>query len=189
MRKEIFPLLLIIVIIALVCSMWFFQTQIADAEKQSVDLQNQLSDYENSTNTLQTRVSNLESQLDDLQNLIYNATIANVSSTPWTPIVGVAMDKLIYITVKNIGDRDIGGFTVEFKTLSDGNATDCCEISLIEPEQIGVLHVQESMVLTAQALSDVGVSFAGKSLVITLMLDKTVLDERTLPLSAGFPET
>jgi len=189
MRKEIVLFLPLIVMIALVYSIWSFQVQITEAQKQTLGLQNQLAYYENSINTLQTRVSNLESQLHDLQNPIYNATIANVSSTPWTPIVGVAMDKLIYITVKNIGVRDIGGFTVEFKTLSDGNATDCCEISMIEPEQIGVLHVQESIVLTAQALSNVDASFAGKSLVITLMLDKTVLDERTLPLSAGFPET
>ena len=54
---------------------------------------------------------------------------------------------------------------------------------MIEPRQIGFLHVQESIVLTAHALSTVGVSFAGKSVVITLMLDETVLDDRTVPLS------
>jgi hypothetical protein len=183
MRKEIVPFLLLIVIVALVYSIWLFQNQTINAQKQTVDLQNQLAYYENLTDTLETRVSNLESQLRDLQNPIYNVTIATVSSTPWSPLVGVTMDKLIYITVKNIGVRDIGGFTIEFKTLSDGNVSDCCEISMIEPEQVGVLHVQESIVLTAQALSNVGVSFAGKSVVITLMLDKAVLDERTMPLS------
>lgn len=183
MRKEIVTFLILIVIVALVYSIWFFQTQITDAQKQTLSLQNQLAYFENSTDTLQTRVSNLEAQLRDLQNPIYNVTISTVSSTPWSPLVGVAMDKLIYITVTNIGVRDIGGFTIEFKTISDGNVTDYCEISMIEPQQIGVLHVQESMVLTAQAFSNVGVSFAGKSVVITLLLDKAVLDERTVPLS------
>ena len=191
MRKEIVPFLILIVIVALVYSalvysIWLFQNQTSDAQKQTVDLQNQLSYYENLTTTLRTRMSNLEAQLRDLQNPVYptyNVTIANVSSTPWSPMVGLAVDKLIFITVKNIGVRDIGGFTIEFKTISNDNVTDRCEISMIEPRQIGVLHVQESIVLTAHALSNVGVSFAGKSVVITLMLDETVLDERTMPLS------
>jgi type II secretory pathway pseudopilin PulG len=181
MRKEIAMFLMLIVIFALVYSIWLFQNQTSDAQKQTVDLQNQLAYYENSTDTLQTRVSNLETQLRDLQNPIYNVTIANVSSTPWVPMVGLAVDKGIYITVKNIGVTDVGGFTIEFKPPSDTS----CEISLIEPEQIGVLHVQESIVLTAHAISTVGVSFEGKSVVITLMLDETVLDERTVPL---FPD-
>ena len=102
MRKEIVPFLIIIIIGTLVYSVWFFQTQIIDAQKQTLSLQNQLASFENSSDTLQTRVSNLEAQLRDLQNPAYNVTIATVSSTPWSPMVGLAVDKLIFITVKNM---------------------------------------------------------------------------------------
>jgi len=182
MRKGIVTFLLLIVIFSLVYLVWLFQTQITDAQKQTLSLQNQLAEYENSTDTLQTRVSNLEAQLRELQNPIlstYNVTIVYVSSTPWTPVVGVTMGKRIYITIKNVGVSDIGGLTIDFKTHPDNS----CKISLVEPEQIGVLHVQESIVLTADAFGNVGVEFSGSSLVVSLMLDETVLDERTVPLS------
>ena len=181
MRKEIVTFLLLIVIFSLVYPVWLFQTQITDAQKQALSLQNQLAEYENSTRTLQTRVSNLEAQLRELQNPVYstyNVTIVYVSSTPWTPVVGVTMGKRIYITIKNVGVSDIGGLTIDFKTHPDNS-----KISLVEPEQIGVLHVQESIILTAEAFGNVGVEFSGSSLVVTLMLDETVLDEHTLPLS------
>jgi len=192
MRKEILPTLLVIVIVALAYSLWVFQTQIADAEKQSLDLQNQLSHYENLTDTLQTQVNNLEAQLSDLQTPIYNVTIENITSTPWGVVVGVAMSTEISIIVKNIGVRDVGGLTAEFKILTaDGNVWDSqdYEISMTAPEQFGVLHVQESKIIKASIQSNVGVPFAGKSFAVTLMLDKTVLDEHTLPLPAGILET
>jgi len=192
MRKEILPTLLAIAIIALAYSLWVFQTQITDAEKQSLDLQNQLSYYENSTDTLQTQVNNLEAQLSNLQTPIYNVTIENITSTPWRVVVGMAMSTEISITVKNIGVRDVGGLTAEFKILTaDGNVWDSqdYDISMTAPEQFGVLHVQESKVIKANILCNIGVSFAGKSFVATLTLDKTVLDERTLPLPAGILET
>lgn len=186
MRKEIFLFfLLLIVTVALVYSIWSFQRQLSDAQKQTFDLQNQLAYYENLTGTLQTQVSNLEAQLSDLQNPIYNVTITDVSSTSWGNLGGMALLKQFSIIVKNIGVRDVGGLTAEFKILADGNVTDNddFEISMTYPEQLGVLRVQESMVIKVDVLSSYYVSFAGKSLVVTLMLDKTVLDERTLSLS------
>ena len=181
MRKGIVTFLLLIVIFSLVYPVWLFQTQITDAQKQTLSLQNQLAEYENSTDTLQTRVSNLEAQLRDLQNQAsptYNVTITGVTSTPWVPLVCLSLEMGITIIIKNTGIRDVGGITVEFKPPSDNS----CKISLTEPEQIGVLHVQESIVLTAQAFTIVGTSFAGKSFVIKVMLDETVLDEHTVPL-------
>jgi cell division protein FtsL len=184
-RKEIFLFfLLLIVIVALAYSVWSFQRQLSDAQKQTFDLQNQLTYYENLTDTLQTQVSNLQAQLNDLKNPIYNVTIANISSTSWGNPVGMTRLKQFSITVKNIGVRDVGGLTAEFKILADGYVTDNddFEVTLVDPQQVGVLNVQESMVMKVDVLSSFYVSFAGKSLVVTLMLDKTVLDERTLPL-------
>jgi len=166
MRKEILPFfLLLIVIIALACSMWYFQKQIGDANKQSI---------------------NLEAQLSDLQNPTYNVTIANVSSASWGNPAGMALDKTFYITIKNNGDRDVGGLMIEFKILADGNVTNNDEFQVIifSPMQFGVLHVQESKVVSVGILTSYDVSRAGKSLAVTLMLDEFVLDECELSLAA-----
>lgn len=165
MRKEILPFLLLIVIIALACSIGYFQKQIDDANKQSI---------------------NLEAQLSDLQNPTYNVTIANVSSTSWGNPAGMALDKTFYLTIKNNGDRDVGGLITEFKILADGNVTnnDDFEVMLFSPMQFGVLHVQESKVVSVGILTSYDVSRAGKSLAVTLMLDEVVLDECELSLAA-----
>lgn len=189
MHKKLLPsLLLLIILIVLAYSICNFQTQMTDAQKQAVDLQNELTFYENSTNTLQQRVNNLEAQLHDLQNPMYNVTIENISSTGWYVPGGVAVEDSFFITVKNTGVRDVGGLTFEFKILDNGTVWDSqvYEVDMIAPQQLGVLHVQESAVITARIMSSVGVSFGGKTFVVTVMLDKTVLDERTLTLSGGY---
>ena len=190
MHKEIVPFLLIIIIIALVSSIWVIQTKINYAQKQSVDLQNQLTYYENSTNTLQTKVSNLKTQIHELQNPIYNVTIENITSEPWYVPVGVAMFKDFSITIKNVGVRDVEGLTFKFEVLSNGTVWDNqnYEVGMTSPQQFGVLHVQESKVVVAEIRSSLDVSFAGKSFVVMVMLDKTVLDVQTVTLSAGFPQ-
>ncbi len=190
MRKEIVPILLIIIITVLVSSIWVIQTKINDAQKQSVDLQNQLTYYENSTNMLQTKVSNLETQIHELQNPIYNVTIENITSEPWYVPVGVAMFKDFSITIKNVGVRDVEGLTFKFEVLSNGTVWDNqnYEVGMTSPQQFGVLHVQESKVIGAGIRSSLDVSFAEKSLVVTVMLDKTVLNIRAVPLSSGFPQ-
>jgi hypothetical protein len=190
MRKEIAQFLLLIVIVALAYSMWNFQVQTTEAQKQTTDLQNQLTDYENSTHTLQTQVNDLEAQLLGLQNPTFNVTIEDISSEPWFVPVGVAMFKEISVTIRNVGVRDVGGLTFEFKILANGTVWDSgsYEVGMAAPDQLGVLHVQESAVIKAEIRSSLGVSFAGKTFVVTVMLDKTVLDEGTLPLSAGFIE-
>ena len=184
-RKEIFLFsLLLIVMVALAYSIWIFQRQLGDAQKQTSDLQNQLAYYENLTDTLQTQVSNLETQLHDLQNPIYNVIITNVSSSLWGNPAGMALSKQFYLTIKNIGDKDVGGLTTEFKILSDGKVTDDdgFEVTLLS-SLLGVLHIQESKVITVDVLTGYSVSRSGKSLVVTLILDDTVLDKQMLSLS------
>jgi hypothetical protein len=163
--KEIFPFfLLVIIIIALVCSLWSFQRQIDDARVQASDL---------------------EAQLSNLQNPIYNVTITNVTSTDWFFPAGMAYAKGFGITIKNLGDRDVGGLTIEFKILTNGNITDNDSFSVLldSPAQLGVLHVQESKVIKVGVLTGFSVSRAGKSLVVTFMLDGAVMDECKLDLS------
>ncbi len=187
-RKAIVPVLLTVAIAALAFSTWFFQGQTTDAQKQVADLQNQLISYENSTSTLQTQVDSLETQLHDLQNQTHNVRIENVTSSQWGNLVGLAVDQSFFIAVKNIGVRDVGGLVFEFKILVNGTVWDSpdYEVGMISPEQFGVLHVQESRVVRAELVSHVGVSFAGKTLAITVTWDNTVLDEKMVPLSSGY---
>ncbi|MGE5638359.1 MAG: hypothetical protein ACM3WQ_06600 [Chloroflexota bacterium] len=191
MRKEIAPIFLLIIIFALAYFMWNFQVQTIEAQKQTTDLQNQLTYYENSSRTLQTQVNDLEAQLHDLQNPMYNVTIENISSDPWYVPVGVAMFKQISATIKNVGVRDVGGLTFEGKILANGTVWNNEYYQVVmgtSPNQIGVLHVGESIVVEAEIRSSLGVSFAGKTFAITVMFDGTVLSEGALSLSAGFPE-
>jgi len=117
-------------------------------------------------------------------------TIENITSEPWYVPVGVAMFKDFSVTVKNVGVRDVEGLTFKFEVLSNGTVWDNqnYEVDMTSPQQFGVLHVQESKVVVAEIRSSLDVSFAGKSFVVTIMLDKTVLDVQTVPLSAGFPQ-
>jgi hypothetical protein len=186
--KKIAVPFMLVVIIALGYSIWVFQAQIAVAQKQVVDLRNQLTYYENSTDEIQTSIRNLESQLQGLENPIYNVTIENISSGPWFVPVGVAMFKDFNVTIKNVGNRDVGGLTFEFNILSDGvvwNSTGY-DVSMTSPEQLGILHVQDSIIVRAEIHSSLAVSFAEKTFVVTVVLDDIVLDEGSLPLSAGF---
>jgi hypothetical protein len=177
MHKRTIPILLLIVIIALASSVWFFQARITEDRKQ--------------TWTLQAQVNNLEAQVNNLQHPVYNVTIENVTSGSWFVPVGMALFKEIYATVKNVGVNDVGGLTFEFKILSNGTVweSDYYEIGLGAPDQLGVLHVQESTVIRAEIRSSIGVGFevADKTFVVTVLLDNTVLDERTEPLSKGVP--
>ena len=84
--------------------------------------------------------------------------------------------------------KDVGGLTFKFNMLNNDTVWESQDysVSLISPMQLGVLHVQESTVVTAQILSHVGVSFEGKIFQVTVLYDETVLDERTVILDKGY---
>jgi hypothetical protein len=166
----------------------FFQTKLTDAQKQTTYLQNQLTDIKNSTITSQRQVDDLKTQLNSLQNPIYNVTIENITSTAWGVLGGLTVDKGFSITIKNTGVRDVGGLTFEFNILDNGTVwkSQDYEVGLTGPLQLGVLHVQESVVINARILSSVGVSFGGKTFEIIMLLDNTILDERSVVLESGY---
>lgn len=156
-RREIFPIFLLsIIIIALVSTIGYFQTQI----------------------------DNLEAQLNSLQNPIYNVSIANVSAGSWWNPVGMTLMKTFYITIKNNGDSDIGGLTFKSEILDNGTVSNSGEFSAeTNSPQLGILHANESWVINMDVFTSYSISRAGKSVVVTLMLDEAVLDECTLNLS------
>jgi hypothetical protein len=166
----------------------FFQTQLTDAQNQATDFQNQLTYIKNSTNTIQKQVDILKTHLNDLQNPVYNVTIESITSTAWGVLGGLEVDKEFSITIKNTGVRDVGGLTFKFNILDNGTVWESqdYEVGLTAPLQLGVLHVQESVVINAGILSSVGVSFGGKAFEVIILLDKTVLDERSVILESGY---
>jgi hypothetical protein len=191
MRKRVIPFLFLTAVIALASSVGFFQALITDAQKQADALQTQLEYYENSTSVLQVQVNNLEAQVNDLQHPVFNVTIESVTSEPWFVPVGMALFKELYITIKNIGVNDVGGLTFEFKILTNGTVweSEYYEIALAAPDQLGVLHVQESTIIRAEIQSSIGAGLetADKTFVVAVMLDNNVLDERTETLSKAVP--
>jgi hypothetical protein len=165
--REILPIFLLsIVIIALIGTIGYFQTQTDNAHKQA---------------------SNLEVQLNSLQNPTYNVTIANVSAADsWSPIVGLTLEKTFYITIKNNGDTDIGVLTTKTEVFDNGNVTNSGELftDTITPPQLSFLHANESALIYVDVYANLGVSLDGKNVVFTLILDTTVLDKCTLNLGS-----
>ncbi len=183
-RKIFVFSMLLIVISTLVFSTWIFQRQLGDSQNQIFYLQEQIEYYETLTGAIQTQVSTLEAKLYDLQNPNYNVTMSNVSSTSWMNLVGVTLSKEFYITVKNLGDRDVGGLTIDFKILTNGKVADQDDFDVyLERPLLGVLNPQESQVITVGVNTGYSVyTSVGKSIAVTLMMDKTVLDTQTLSL-------
>jgi hypothetical protein len=189
MNNKIVPALLLIAIITLASSLVFFQTELNAAQNQASNLEGQLEQNQKSTGSMQKEVDNLGAQLYSLQNPIYNVTIENITQTGWMALVCVTVEDGFYVTIKNTGVRDVGGLTFEFNILdSNGsvwNSTDY-GLNFMGPEQLGVLHVQESVVIQASLTCQIGVSFEGKSLQVIVLYDETVLDQTVFALERGF---
>jgi len=155
-----------------------------EAQKKVRDLQNQIAYYENMTDTLQTQASNLEAQIYRLQNPIDNVTFTAISVGPWYAgaYAPPPNSKDINITLQNLGTRNIGGMTLDFKV--EGNTTNI-DLYISVSGLLGVLHVQESknvrVGLTTPTV-DRTQALSNCSLTITLMLDKNVLDRRTVTI-------
>jgi hypothetical protein len=174
--KKNIAFLLVIATIGLVFLALFLGNQMGEAQKKAGDVQSQVGFNENMTNPLQTQAPK------------YNVKIENITSDAWNCLGGVGMIKDFFITVKNIGVRDVEGLTFEIKLLVDGNVWESqqYEIKTFPLRQLGILHANESTIISARIWSNVLVSFEGKTFDVSIMLDKTVLDERTLTMDRGF---
>jgi hypothetical protein len=174
--KKIIAFFIVITTIGLVFLALFLGNQMGEAQKKVGDVQSQVGFNENMTDTLKTQAPE------------YNVKIENITSDAWSCLGGVSMTKDFFITVKNNGGRDIEGLTFEIKLLVDGNVWESqqYEIKTFPLRQLGILHVQESTTISARIWSNVLVSFEGKTFDVSIMLDKTVLDERTLTMERGF---
>ena len=159
-----------------------------EAQKKVRDLQSQVANYENLTDILQAQASNLEAQVNDLQNPIDNVTFTAISVGPWYAgaYAPPPYSKDINITLQNLGTRSIGGVTLDFKV--EGNITNIDQFSIVViSSQLGVIHVLESKNMTVRLMASTTDRTAALSkcrLVITLLLDKSVLDRQTVTIGA-----
>jgi type II secretory pathway pseudopilin PulG len=185
-RKELVTFSLVIVTLILAFSALFLGSQMGEAQKKTRDLQNQVAYYKNMTDALQTQASSLETQINDLQNPIDNVTFTAVSVGPWylSEYAPPPYSKDINITLQNIGTRSIGGMTLDFKV--EGNTTNI-DLYISVSGLLGVLHVQESKNVRVSLITptvDRTQALSNCSLIITLMLDKNVLDNRAVTIGS-----
>jgi hypothetical protein len=151
--------------------------------------QTQISNLQNLTDKLQNQINNLQTQLNNSQAPAYNVTVTAITWGSWTNPVGVGFAKTFNVTIKNVGTANIGGITSAFKIVTEGrDVSDKFEISIYEPQQMGVLHIQESGTITAIVTTalNVPVDLSKSDFVATIMLDEVVLDESTAPLGTFF---
>ena len=185
-RKKLITFSLIIVALILTFSALFLGSQMVEAQSKVRDLQSQVAYYENMTDTIQTQASSLEAQIYGLQNPIDNVTFTAISVGPWYAgaYAPPPYSKDINITLQNLGTRSIGGVTLNFKV--EGNTTNIDQFSIrVISSQLGVIHVLESKNMTVRltaSTTDRTLALSDCSLIITLMLDKNVLDRQTVTI-------
>lgn len=184
--RKLITFSLIIVTLSLALSALFLGSQMVEVQKKVRDLQSQVSYYENMTDTLQAQAIDLEAQISRLQNPIANVTLSAISVGPWYAgaYAPPPYSKDINITLQNIGTRRIGGMTLDFKV--EGNTTNIDPFSIaVISGQLGVLHVQESKSMAVRLITpttDLTQALEDCQLIITLMLDKEVLDRKAVTI-------
>jgi cell division protein FtsL len=146
--------------------------------------QAQIANLQNLTETLQDQANSLQTQINNLQNATCNATISALTVEPWDVEYGTPYFKDFNISIQNTGTVDAGGFTVRFTLEGNTSSIDQYYFS-ISPKQLGVFHVQETKTLQARMITgyvEVKQALSECNLVVQLVLDDAVLDERIQPI-------
>ncbi len=166
---------------------------------QTIDLQNKISTYpvrinhlENQTMTLEKNNTELRSQIIQLQNEInelrnpsYKAIVTSVTNDEWWNPGGIALTSKYYITIKNLGAKDVEGLTIGYKVL--GNTTNYLPLGVDYVEQPkGILHVNETKQITMTLWTNLAVTSEVMKyyVVVTIKLGDSVLDEHSFQVGS-----
>jgi cell division protein FtsB len=129
--------IVLITIVALSVTAWFFysqiselQNQIGELQAQNSALQEQNSDLQEQNSDLQNQTDELQNQLIELQNKIDISAARDVKITDfewkggWYSLGQVNFFHNFVVTVRNMGDNNVSGLTLSIKLLSgELNAT------------------------------------------------------------------
>ena len=118
-----------------------------------------------------------------IQNQPSNVKITNLTAGKWENPGGVQYTITFNVTFKNLGPKDIGGITLDYK-ISGNQSNLPYNLRWVSPKQLGVLHVEESksIILFLETNLSYISQFTGCNFIATLMLDDVVLDEKLLTI-------
>ncbi len=133
-------------------------------------------------NDLEEQNSLLQEQITNQLNSNFNVKIINLTLGSGGQASGLSFWQEIIIEIQNNGPSPVGGITLDYDITK--NYTIFYDFSWLKPTQMGVIHVGESKLIWIRLETNIYElkSLAGKDLVVTLMLDNQVLDEKTMVL-------
>jgi len=183
-KTKYITIVLVLTLIALVFPVVYLGSQVHDAQEKINNNKNQIGIYQNKSIMLQEQKENLLNQIAEFQNSKDNATLTIASVGQWhgDPLTGYPYYKFINLTLKNNGVRTIGGYTFDFKV--EGNTSNAGNLGIYASTNQGPLHRNESVNLKIQLVAPQNATqeLRKYQLSIHLMLDKVVLDQKTVSL-------
>ncbi len=176
-------IILVLIVISLIFPVAYLGIQANEAQETVENIKNQIIAYQNQSTALRNQKENLTRVISQLENSPDNVTLIVASVGAWgpDPLTGYPYYKFINLTLKNNGVRTIGGMTLDSEL--KGNTSNVGYLGIYVGTQ-GVIHPNESMNLRMQLIAskDNLPQLEKYQLTIKLMLDKTVLDQKTVEL-------
>ncbi len=131
---------------------------------------------------LQEQNNLLQEQITNQLNTNYNVKIINITLGSGGQTSGLSYWQEIVIQIQNNGPSPVGGITLNYDIVKDYIIF--YDFSWLKPDQMGIIHAGESKLIWIRLETDIYQlkNLAGKNLVVTLMLDNHVLDEKTMVL-------
>jgi hypothetical protein len=177
-------IILALIILSLSVLVVCLGNQIIVFQEKVDSIKNQMAFYQNQSIVLQNQEENLTSQILQLETLPDNVTLSVVSAGSWyaDPLTGYPYYKVINLTIQNNGVRNLGGMTLDSRI--EGNTSNVGYVGINVDTNKGVLHPNESMNLTMKLVTQENMTkeLEKYQLSITLLLDQTVLDQKTVPM-------
>ena len=195
MNRKIATSVVIIVVVVVSIAAWFVNNQIGELQIQNSDLQKQVNELQDQNRALQEQLRELENSIEGVRILAFEWTDSGGPGPG-----GTAWSRNFNITLQNLGNSAVEGLSVDVKLLVNGNAL-VSETGLYSPGIIGhgaqyggydgKLNASETRELRGcflsglYSLEEAHVWDQGgqKAFSIRVMMNDTIMDELTLPLT------